>query len=56
MFFRNVFKYSAFFPAFAKNKPTPAPLNLHRLWIKRLAAPTFGLAYYAFMPGNLNQK
>ena len=41
---------------FSKQKIVQNPVNLHRVWMKRLAIPTFGLAYYAFMPGNLNQK
>ena len=56
MFFRSAFKYSSFFKTFAQAKPTPSPLNLHKIWMKRLAAPAFGLAYYAFMPGSLNKK
>lgn len=56
MFFRSAYKYSAFFKPFSKTKQTPPPFNLHKVWMKRLAAPAFGLAYYAFMPGSLNQK
>ena len=56
MFFRSAFKYSSFFKTFAQPKPTPSPLNLHKIWMKRLAAPAFGLAYYAFTPGSLNKK
>ena len=56
MFFRSTYRYAAFFKNYTKAKTSPSPTNMWTLWMKRLAIPTFGMAYYTYMPGSLNQK
>lgn len=52
---RTMYRYSNLLRT-AKLGRTPTSSSSYLQWAKRLALPSFGLAYYAFAPSHLNHK